>query len=61
VIRARLFRADQAPAAADLTAWPAQCADDDSLLWVDVVAPTEAELAAITAALLAFFRWRRWL
>jgi magnesium transporter len=51
VIRAQLFRAEQAPAAADLAAWPALCADDDNLLWVDVLAPTEAELARVTALL----------
>ena len=48
MIRAQLFRADQAPAAADLADWAALCADDDNLLWVDVVAPTAAELAAVT-------------
>jgi magnesium transporter len=51
VIRARLFRADRPPAEASLADWPALCADDANLLWVDVVAPDEAELAGVTGPL----------
>jgi magnesium transporter len=46
-----VFRADRPPAAADLAAWPALYADDDNLLWVDVVASDEVELARVTEAL----------
>lgn len=51
MIRALLFRSDQAPVEADLEHWPDLCADDANLLWVDVVAPDEAELAGVTERL----------
>jgi magnesium transporter len=51
VIRAQLFRAGRPPARAAPADWPALCADDANLLWVDAVAPDAAELARVTEAL----------
>jgi magnesium transporter len=51
MIRAQVFRADRPPAAADAADWPALCADDANLLWVDAVAPDDAELSRVTEAL----------
>lgn len=51
MIRAQRFRAAQAPVPADVAEWSALSRDDESLLWVDAVAPTEPELEQITRLL----------
>ena len=51
MLRAQLFRADQAPTSAAAADWAALCADDDHLLWIDAAAPDAAEVARVEAAL----------
>ena len=51
MLRAQLFRAEEPPTDAGGADWSALCADDANLLWVDVVAPDEAELAGLAEAL----------
>lgn len=45
MIRARVFRAGRPPASAELADWRSLCQDDANLLWVDLEAPTDQELA----------------
>ena len=47
MIRSRLFRADRTPGPADAAAWPSLCRDDANLLWVDLEAPTDDEVAQV--------------
>src|SRR6266568_4113698 len=50
IVRARLFRPNQRPVAVDDADWAALCSEAGNLLWVDLQAPSDNEVARVIQA-----------
>lgn len=51
MIATSLFRPDASPAEPSMTEWPNLCQDDENLLWVDLRAPSDTEVARVVEVL----------
>jgi magnesium transporter len=50
-MRTWLYRSDRTPTRAELSEWPTLCQDDQNLLWVDLVDPSDEVLAEVSQLL----------